>query len=60
MKLLKSKDYFEVSLLYNLAISLIAAFNSRDSTFINLIISIIRELSIYKLTIIVILLLNSR
>ena len=59
MKLLKFRGYFEVSLLYNLIISL-TTFNSRNSTSINSTISIIRELSIYKLIIIIILSLNSR
>ena len=59
IKLLKFNDCFEVSLLYNLIINSII-YNSRDFTFINSMISAIRESLIYKLTIVIMLLLNNR
>ena len=59
IKLLKFRDYFVVSLSYDLIINL-AIFSSRDLIFINLIILAIRELFIYSLIIAIIFLLNSR
>ena len=59
IKLLKSRDYFVVSLSYNLIINL-AIFSLRNLIFINLIILAIRELSIYSSIIAIIFLLNSR
>ena len=59
MKSLKFNDCFEVSLSYNLIIKSITC-NSRDFMFMNSIISTIRESSIYKSTIVVILLLNNK
>ena len=57
MKLLKFSDYCEVSLSHNLIIKS-TTYNSRDFIFMNLIISAMRKSSIYKPTIIVMLLLN--
>ena len=59
MKLLKFSGCFEVSLSYNLIIKSTTC-NSRDFIFINLIISMIRELLVYKSTIAIMLLLNNK
>ena len=59
MKLLKFNDYFEVNLSHNLIINS-TTYNSRDFTFINTIISTMKELLVYKLTIVIILLLNNK
>ena len=59
MKSLKFNDCFEVSLSYNLIIKSIT-YNSRNFIFINSMISTMRELLIYKLTIVIMLLLNNK
>ena len=59
MKLLKFNNCFEVSFSHNLVIKS-TIYNSRDFIFINSIISAMRELLIYKLTIAIILLLNNK
>ena len=59
IKLLKFRDCFVVSLLYNLIINL-AIFSLRNSIFINLIILVIRKLFVYSSIIAIIFLLNNR
>ena len=59
IKLLKFNDCFGVSLSHNLIIKS-TTYNFRDFIFMNSIITTIRELLIYKLTIIVMLLLNNK
>ena len=59
MKSLKFSDCFEVSFLHNLIIKS-TTYNSRDFMFINSIISTMRELSVCKLTIAIMLLLNNK
>ena len=59
IKLLKFNDCFEVSFSHDLIIKS-TTYNSRDFIFINSMISAMRELSVCKLIIIVILLLNNR
>ena len=59
MKLLKFNDCFEMSFLHDLIIKL-TIYNSRDFIFINSIISTMRESSVYKLTTVIILLLNNK
>ena len=59
MKSLKFNDCFEVSFSHNLIIKS-TTYNSRDFIFMNSIISTIRESSVCKLIIIVILLLNNK
>ena len=59
MKLLKFNNYFEVSFLHNLIIKS-TTYNSRDFIFINSIISTMKESSVYKSTIVIILLLNNK
>ena len=56
---LKFNDYFEMSFSHNLIIKS-TIYNFRDFIFINSVISAMRELSIYKLTIVVMLLLNNK
>ena len=58
MKSLKFNGCFEVSLSHNLIIKP-TTYNSRDFIFINSMISTMRELSVYKLTITIMLLLNN-
>ena len=59
MKLLKFSGCSEVSFLYNLIIKSTTC-NSRDFMFINSIISTMKELSVCKSTIVIILSLNNK
>ena len=59
MNLLNFNDCFEVSLSHNLIIKS-TTYNSRDFIFINSIISTMRESSIYKSIIVIMLLLNNK
>ena len=59
MKSLKFSGCFEVSLSYDLIIKP-TTYNSRDFIFINLMISTMRELLVYKSTIAIMLLLNNK
>ena len=59
MKSLKFNGCSEVSLSHNLIIKS-TTYNSRDFIFMNLMISAMRELSVCKLTIVIILLLNNK
>ena len=59
MKLLKFNGCSEMSLSHNLIIKS-TTYNSRDFIFMNLMISTMRESSVYKSTIVVMLLLNNK
>ena len=59
MKLLKFNGCFGVSLSHNLIIKLTTC-NSRDFMFMNSMISTMKKSSIYKSTIVIILLLNNK
>ena len=59
IKLLKSNNYFVISLSYNLIIRF-TIFSLRNLIFINSIILAIRKLLVYRLIIAIIFLLNNR